>query len=358
MSFSKWMMGTLSLLSIAATAVAGYDEALVAIQKRDYVTALPLLQEAVDKNDPRAINALGIFYLQGLEVARDVKRSVVLFEKAANLGSTRAMNALAEVYGRGAGEISSDVPKARDWAWRSSQSGDPTGQFIYFQLAIQNELRSTDATGKRDVERYRILAKRQMQERELDMKALTMLSRAAERGYLPAATLVAATLLDSPGETNAVRLIILLQLLEKEPTLSSNPLMAMIKQQNAQLSYLQSLGSTYITPKIYKDALLTVLPMTLLLVEKKLPEGTTCPVDRVKLLKMEVTQPLKDKAYLPVDAVYLKNAVLIKGNWQERWTLDVCGNTAAVPVDFSADGGGGAYFSINDKDIQPPKAIK
>ena len=131
-----------------------------------------------------------------------------------------------------------------------------------------------------------------------------------------------------------------------------------IKQQNAQLSYLQSLGSTYITPKIYKDALLTVLPMTLLLVEKKLPEGTTCPVDRVKLLKMEVTQPLKDKAYLPVDAVYLKNAVLIKGNWQERWTLDVCGNTAAVPVDFSADGGGGAYFSINDKDIQPLKAIK
>lgn len=353
MKLSRWIVCAWVLLSLTTPTFAGYDEAWAAMQKRDYVTAMHLLQEAADKNDPRAINALGIFYLQGLGVARDEKRGVVLFEKAANLGSSRAMNALAEVYGKGAAGIPPNVLKARDWAWKSSLLNDPTGQFIFFQLANQNELRSTDANGKRDAERYGVLAKRPMQERELDMKAFTMLSRAAEAGHLPAATLAAATLLDSPGETNAVRLSKLFPLLEKEPKLSSNPVMAMIKQQNVQLSYLHSLGSTYVTPKIYEDALLTVLPITSLFVGKGLHEGSSCPVERMRLLKMEVTQPLSDKTYLPVDAVFLRNAILVQGRWQERWTFKACTKTVSVPVDFTADGGGGAFFSVQAKDIQP-----
>ena len=352
MNLTSWMVCAWCLLTFTAPTFAGYDEALAAMQKRDYVTALPLLQEAADKNDPRAVNALGIFYLQGLGVARDEKRGVVLFEQAANLGSSRAMNALAEVYGQGAAGIPPNVSKARDWAWKSSLLNDPTGQFIFFQLANQNELRSTDATGKRDAERYGVLAKRPMQERELDVKAFTMLSRAAEVGHLPAATLAAATLLGSPGETNAVRLSKLLPLLEKEPTLSSNPVMAMIKQQNMQLSYLHSLGSTYVTPKIYKDALSTVLSITSLFVGNGLPEGSTCPVERMRLMKMEVTQPLSNKTYLPVDAVFLRSAILVQGRWQERWTYEACGKTVSVPVDFTADGGGGAFISVQAKDIQ------
>jgi TPR repeat protein len=353
MNLSRWMVCAWGLLTFTAPTFAGYEEAWEAMEKRDYVTALPLLQEAADKNDPRAINALGVFYLQGLGVARDEKRGVVLFEKAANLGSTRAMNALAEVYGKGAVGIPPNVSKARDWAWRSALMNDHTGQFIFFQLASLHELRFLDASGKRDAERYGVLAKRPIQERELDMKAFTMLSRAAEGGFIPAATLVAATLLDSPGETNAIRLSKLLPLLEKEPTLISNPMWAMIKQQNVQLSYLHSLGATYVTPKIYKDALLTVLPMTLLSVSNGLPEGSTCPVERMKLLKMEVTQPLSNKTYLPVDAVFLRSAILVQGDWQERWTYEVCGKTVSVPVDFTADGGGGVVFSVQSKDIQP-----
>jgi TPR repeat protein len=74
---------TLCLLGQAA--FAGYDEALAALQKKDYATAHPELLIAANKGDARAWNALGVMYLQGLGVKRNDSKALEYFEKAAGL---------------------------------------------------------------------------------------------------------------------------------------------------------------------------------------------------------------------------------------------------------------------------------
>ena len=48
--------------------------------------------------------------------------------------------------------------------------------------------------------------------------------------------------------------------------------------------------------------------------------------------------------YLPVAATLLNNALLVNGEWQEIWTFNYCDVDIDVPMEFQADGGGGAYF--------------
>jgi hypothetical protein len=46
-----------------------------------------------------------------------------------------------------------------------------------------------------------------------------------------------------------------------------------------------------------------------------------------------------------------KNGVLITGNWQERWTVAMCGKKALVPITFIPDGKGGTYYKVAQKEV-------
>ncbi len=41
-----------------------------------------------------------------------------------------------------------------------------------------------------------------------------------------------------------------------------------------------------------------------------------------------------------------------KGNWGEIWTFKVCGRVADVPVTFTTDGQGGAYYHFDQKGVK------
>lgn len=330
---------------LAAThAYADYESAYSAIQKKDYAGALPLLNEAADKNDPRASNALGAVYFQGLGVNKDEKTALQWFEKSAAAGNTRAMNTLANIYKQGTTDTPKDVAVARQWAWRSAQANDAEGQYTFAQSVLLSELNKLDASGKVDAQKYMALAKRTMAERELEGRAYTMLSRASERGHQAASSIAAGLLLDNVGMNNSKRVV---ELINKLPVDKFPPALAQPLQQSKQGHlYLQSLGQTHASWTLFKESLLTILPNAIVRSGKS---KTECEPKNVRISRIRISRDMNAPEYVPVDAVLLKDAVLVKADWQETWTVNVCGTEVDVPVEFQADGGGGAYFQTKSK---------
>jgi|GEM_PF-2252886 len=323
---------------------ASYEEAFAAIQQKNYSKALPLLNAAAEKNDARALNALGILYLQGLGVARDEKVAVEWWEKAANAGNLNAMNALASLYAKGTNDTAKNLSLARDWAWKAGLANDAGAQFNYFQMAISNELSRSGAPGTVGRDKYMALAKRPMAERGLDEKAYTMLSRSAEQGHVGAMLVSVGVLNDHVGPNNAQRS---LELIAKLPLTRMPPdFVKMVDASRASNTYLKSLGQTYVTGTVFRDAFMTALLSAYI---KANVQPTSCEAKNVRVLKTSVSRDLNQVAFLPVEATLLKDVVLVQGDWQETWVIDVCGTPVDVPIEFQADGGGGAYFQTQQK---------
>jgi TPR repeat protein len=75
---------------------------------------------------------LGAAYLTGIGVpAKDEKRAVELFERAADLNDTNAMVNLGLVYFRGSGAIVRDIKTAIEWFKKAGDAGDPE---VMYQL--------------------------------------------------------------------------------------------------------------------------------------------------------------------------------------------------------------------------------
>jgi len=238
-------------------AFASYEDAYPMLQKGEFAKAIPFLNDAVEKNDARAMNALGILNRDGYGVAKNEKLALQWFERAAALGSISSMNGLISIYATGSAEVPKDLLKARDWAWKAASTNDPSGQFAFYQIAIQGELSRLDAAGNTNVDKYTALAKRPMLERDLDQKAYTMLSRAAEQGHLGALNVVNAVLSDNVGQTNAQRK---LDILDKLPVGRLSAQVEQINQQGKKnYLYIKSLGQTYVTAGMFKDVFQSAL---------------------------------------------------------------------------------------------------
>lgn len=325
-------------------AYASYEEAFAAIQQKDYAKALPLLSAAAEKSDPRALNALGILYLQGRGVAKDEKVAVEWLEKAANAGNLNAMNGLVSLYGKGSNDIPKNLPLARDWAWKASLANDANAQFTYFQLAGSNELSKLDAAGRVSHDKYMALAKRTVAERGLDERAYTMLSRSAEQGHVGAMLVSVGVLNDHVGPNNSQRS---LDLIAKLPlTRLPSDFVKMVEASRASNTYLKSLGQTYVTGSVFRDAFMTALLGASI---KANVQPSACDAKNVRVVKASITREMSQPVFLPVDAALLKDVVLVQGDWQETWVIDVCGTSVDVPLEFQADGGGGAYFQTHQK---------
>lgn len=318
---------------------ASYEDAFPLLQKGDFANALPLLNAAAEKNDSRAMNALAILNRDGSGVLKSERLAIFWFEKAAAMGNISSMNGLTSIYAMGSAETAKDFLKARGWAWISASANDPSGQFNFFQLAILNELSKLDSTGRSNREKYMALAKRTLEERDLDLKAYTMLSRAAEQGDLGALTSVSAVLADNIGQRNAQRN---LELLDKLPT---GRLPAQIEQMSQQRKrnylYLKSLGNTYVTASLFSDSLQSAFIAAGL---KAKTQNMACDLRSNRVTKIQISRDIVNPQYLPVAATLLKDTLLVKGSWQEIWTINHCGTDIDIPMEFQADGGGGAYF--------------
>jgi len=149
-------------LCLAAPARADYDAGMAAYRSGDYAEALKHFQADAEAGDAPSQAALGILYVRGEGVEKDVGKAAEWFGKAAAQGNAGSQHLLARLLFSGAlGER--DVPKAIEWFEKASAQG-----YGFSDLAL-----------------YAIYYKGDGVEKDL-AKAETHARRAAESGLLNA----------------------------------------------------------------------------------------------------------------------------------------------------------------------------
>ncbi len=113
-------------LSLAAPVAAGtYEDALAALERKDYATALRLLE--IERFDVRAQRTLGDMYARGLGVPHDFGEAVVWYRKAAEQDDAVAQNTVGEAYYFGEG-VQQDYTVARMWFRMAADHGNARSQ--------------------------------------------------------------------------------------------------------------------------------------------------------------------------------------------------------------------------------------
>ncbi|WP_194270700.1 tetratricopeptide repeat protein [Glaciimonas soli] len=334
----KKILGLIALsLVLTQSAYADFETANAALQKQDFAIAYPLMKEAAEAGDHQAWLAVGKMLLVGTGTEKNPTAALPWLEKAANAGDADAMNMLAQLYFSG-DQVPKNTDAATSWAHRSAATGDMVGQYLVAQVDLYDpSLSFLDASGKPSMEKYDALAKRPATERALDQEEFTMLSKSAEQGYGPAKNMAIAALMDKVGPTNRARLLELAAATTNIP----DPL----RHRVAIVTVLQKLGESHASFTLFMDTEQTAAQSAELRAKSDgITESEQCKIAQMKLAKTEISRPLENAIYLPTEAKLLDNFYLISGQWQETWTYNVCGKMVAVPIEFQADGLGGAYF--------------
>jgi TPR repeat protein len=118
---------TFLTLMTARAAIADFETAVAAVSVGDYMTARREFESLAERGDPRGQNGLGVLYIQGWGVERDLAKAVDLFRQAAKHGLRAAENNLGEMYMQGAG-VEQDYAEAYKWYLKAAQKGDDEAQ--------------------------------------------------------------------------------------------------------------------------------------------------------------------------------------------------------------------------------------
>ena len=110
----KYFIIPILFLSVVRMACAGaFEEGGAAYKAGDYELAAEKFMEVADKNDHRAMYALGSMYAAGRGVPRDFRKAFELFSRAARYGRLDARYKLGIMYQEGLGTKKNDKRAAR-----------------------------------------------------------------------------------------------------------------------------------------------------------------------------------------------------------------------------------------------------
>ena len=117
------------LLVLAPVCVAAdeFDAAVQAAEAGDFETAVGKFEALAATGDPRGENGLGVLYLRGDGLERNLERAVELFRSAAAKGLRAAEKNLGELYAEGAG-VPRDDAIAAHWFGLAAAKGDSGAQ--------------------------------------------------------------------------------------------------------------------------------------------------------------------------------------------------------------------------------------
>lgn len=113
-----------------------FDTAVRAAKSGDYEVALQMFQEMAANGDARGENGLGVLYLRGQGVERDVDLAASLFRSAAEKGLRTAQKNLGELHVEGVG-VARDFVAARRWFRLAANQGDSGAQLSLGMLYAQ-----------------------------------------------------------------------------------------------------------------------------------------------------------------------------------------------------------------------------
>lgn len=104
-----------------------FEAGVRAAEAGDFETAVGKFRTLAAAGDPRGENGLGVLYLRGDGLERNVERAVELFRSAAKRGLRAAEKNLGELYAEGVGVPRDDRLAAR-WFGLAAARGDPGAQ--------------------------------------------------------------------------------------------------------------------------------------------------------------------------------------------------------------------------------------
>lgn len=322
----------------AIDAQAGYDEAVIAYQRKDYPAALILARQAVENGDARGNLILGVLYQFGLGVTANPSGAIILYERAADAGLVEAGTRLAFMYVTGTG-APRNPEMALKYARKTAATGDAEGMYLVALSIDKGLLSANDGEGKTDQIKYNNLASRSIHDRALDIEARDSLYRSADSGYLPAISLLAQTLAATVGDGNLKRMI---ELASRVPANYNKVLANYVKVAQRMIS----LGQTYTSPQMFIDAQSAATAVAMAHGCKGKNFTPEAAMSTTELNAISVIVPVIDPTFLPSAVVGYERSYLVRGKWVEKWHYQTCGTTTAVVIEFSADGFGGATFQL------------
>ena len=114
------------LATFAAPSDDEISAARLAYIDGNFNAALPVLQEAADAGNARALNILGAAYEDGHGVVKDTRKAIDFFERAAKAGEVRASYNLGSLFTFGSGDVSADLARAtREFQTAADQNYPP-----------------------------------------------------------------------------------------------------------------------------------------------------------------------------------------------------------------------------------------
>lgn len=107
------------------------------LEREDYEGALPLLREAVRRDDARAMTALGSMLVVGQSIEQDVEEGVLWLRQAAVRGDLRGQYCLGSFLAAGLGVARNDE-EAAFWLYQASRGGLRDAVEALSNLALRN----------------------------------------------------------------------------------------------------------------------------------------------------------------------------------------------------------------------------
>jgi TPR repeat protein len=123
----RYLLALFLIVLTAGPAAADFAAAKKAQAQGDFAAALSACKADAAAGDANCQNLVGYFYERGLGVARDPKKALDLFHRAARQGLADAQNNLGHAYMIGEG-VPKDAAEAAHWFKRAAATGNAVAQ--------------------------------------------------------------------------------------------------------------------------------------------------------------------------------------------------------------------------------------
>ena len=119
--------GVLALAHFGLAAAGPIEDAEVAFNRGDYVTAMKILRPLAERGDATAEYDVGVMYDQGFGVTQNQTELAKWYHRAADHGLAHAQHNLGSIYLEGQG-VAQDYAEAAKWYRKAADQGDADGQ--------------------------------------------------------------------------------------------------------------------------------------------------------------------------------------------------------------------------------------
>ncbi len=129
---SRTLVAVVLSLAILPVMAQALQDAIAAMQRKDYPSALVLLEPLAKAGNAQAQTRLGLLYYHGHGVRESNAEALLWFERAARQGLAEAQFQLANMYAFGMAAVAADTDPTRlaaQWYFEAARQGHAEAQY-------------------------------------------------------------------------------------------------------------------------------------------------------------------------------------------------------------------------------------